>query len=412
MGVDIVNEKGNNCEMQIGNRGRIDYIDGIRGMSSILVILCHLACVFIPGLYFVEHIHNGFEHIWINSPLNVLTNGNMPVQSFFVLSGFLIARKMYQPSRKMISPLREYRKLLRVVIPGILFAVILMAFGLMFHIKAAEYNSTLSFVNDYNNFKPTFLSVVKDVFFSTFVDKSIYVGPFWTIKYEFLGALLITALSYYAAANTKSKLFYIIIGVALLFINPYLVSFVIGAFVFDCLFKENDETILGKIVRFLLSKKALVFFLFVIGIYLLCVNNYLSNIWKPFKLLKKLNITSEIVAAMGVGTCLLCIEKTKAIKKLLSICPLKFLGSISAYTYAFHWPIILSLGCGMYLLLKGFLPYYYCVLVISLSVIIVTIILAYLYTKLLPKILLLEKRIGDIVAEKLLKKNHQGENNK
>lgn len=399
----------NKCKKSLQS-GRIDYIDGIRGISSILVIFCHLACVFIPGLYFVENIRNGFERLWINSPLNVLTNGNTPVQCFFVMSGFLIARKMYQPSKKMNSPLREYRKLLRVVIPGILFAFVLMVSGLMFHIKAANHNSIMSFVNDYNNFNPTFLNVVKDIFFSTFVDKSIYVGPFWTIKYEFLGALLITAISYYAAANKHSKSFYILFGIGLLFINPYLVSFVIGAFVFDCLYKENDETLLGKAVGFLLSKKALVIVLFVIGLYLLCVNNYLSKIWKPFKLLQILKFTPEIVAAMGVGTCLLCIEKTKVIKKFLSIRPLKFLGSISAYTYAFHWPIILSLGCGMYLLLENLLPYYYCVLIISLSVIIVTIILSYLFTKLLPKILVFEKKIGEKVAGRFKKNNSQGDN--
>ena len=386
---------------------RIGYIDGIRGISSILVILCHLACVFIPGLYFVENIHNGFEKIWINSPLNVLTNGTMAVQSFFVLSGFLIARKMYQSNRRFSSPLREYRNLLRVVIPGIMFSAALMLFGLMFHLQAAEHNSTLAFVNHYNNFQPTLLSIFKDIFYSSFVDKSIYNGPFWTIKHEFLGALLITAISFYLASSKYSKLYYIILGIILLFVTPYLVSFVIGAFVLDSIHKENDDdTLIGKALRWLLSKKVLVGILFVIGLYLLCANNYLSNIWKPFKLLKFLNITSEVVVASGLGLCLLCIEKTQIVKKVLSIRPLLFLGKISAYTYAFHWPVILSLGCGMYLLLENSLPYYYCVLIISAAVITATILLAFMFTRVLPKILLAESRIKDTIMKLCNKKRN------
>ena len=203
-------------------------------------------------------------------------------------------------------------------------------------------------------------------------------------------------------------MYYFILGIVLLFVNPYLVSFVIGAFIFDCIFKENDDhTVFGRIISFVLKKRICIFFVLIVGIYLLCTNNYLSGIWKPIKILKFLNVTPEVSVALGWGLCLLCIDKINLIKKLFAIRPLIFLGKISAYTYAFHWPIILSLGCGMYLILDDMLPYYYCVLLISITVIIVTIIFSFLFVKLLPKVLRLEEKIKDALIKRIPNRKKQ-----
>ena len=192
--------------------GRIGYLDSIRGLASVLVIWCHLACVFIPGLYFFEKANTTFEKIWLLTPLNVLTNGDAAVQCFFVLSGYLITRKIYLSTKAKRTPLSEYRKLLRVVIPGILFAVLLMVTGLMFHLQAADKNPLLDFVKDYNNFTPTLKSVIYDIFGRSFIYKSIYNGPFWTIKYEFFGAMIVTLCALYCADKKSSKYIYIFLG--------------------------------------------------------------------------------------------------------------------------------------------------------------------------------------------------------
>ena len=66
-----MNEKIHNLDKKTG---RIVYLDGFRGISSVLVILCHLSCVFLPGLYFLEKADSQFEVLWLNTPLNVITN--------------------------------------------------------------------------------------------------------------------------------------------------------------------------------------------------------------------------------------------------------------------------------------------------------------------------------------------------
>ena len=356
------------------SHNRIEHIDGIRGIASIFVILCHLSCVFLPELYFLDKAHSKFDYFWLNTPLNVITNGNTAVHCFFVLSGFLITKKIYQNS-KVNSPIKEYIKFVRLIAPAILFSALLMVLGLMWHLQAATVNPTLNFVNSFNNFTPTPSSILKDILFNTFAKGSMYVGPFWTIRFEFYGTILISAISFYAYSNQKiSKIIYITSGFIFCFISPNIVSFIIGAFVFDCSYqKDTDISILDKITNFIIQKKIIISFLFFIGLYFACTNLTLSGLWSP---LKYIQIEESIFRALGIGICVLYIENSLTLRKLLSIKLLSWLGRISAYTYAFHWPITLSVGCGSYLFFIKYMTHHLSALVSSLFVILVTLLVA------------------------------------
>ena len=192
---------------------RLSYIDGIRGIAAVLVFFHHFACVFLPGLVFYDMANPLFETMWLNSPLNVLTNGNSSVQCFFVLSGFLIARNIYLKGEAALkSPVKTYGKFLRLVAPSVIFSAVLMCLGLMQHLDALKINEGLAYVNDFNNFSPSVLSIVKEIFFGVFISGSRYNSPLWTIRYEFFGSLLVMAISCYLSNLKKTrKTAYIII---------------------------------------------------------------------------------------------------------------------------------------------------------------------------------------------------------
>ncbi len=381
---------------------RLDYLDGLRGIASVFVILCHLAAIFLSSYHTYQPDASALSRFFMNSPLNILTNGSTAVQCFFVLSGFLIARKMYRSQPKVshaLSPVRQYVKLVKLVFPAILFAAVLMWCGLMFHLKAAEQNPNLSFALDYNNFKPSVLNAfLLEPFYRVFVEGSRYVEPFWTIRFEFYGAILITAISYFAKDHVKiAKLTYLFCGFVFALISPHLAAFSIGALAFDCLDrKELDDSYIGKGVRWILSKKVFLILLGIFGAYLACLNQTMTGMWAPIRHLPGfISNHAGIIRALGIGLCLVCICKFVFLQKLLSIKPLKFAGKISPYTYAFHWPVTLSLGCGLYLLLaKTKLPYSVSVLFIGIAVTIATFALAFAYTKLIPLIAALEQWIG------------------
>ncbi|MBO7520326.1 MAG: acyltransferase [Clostridia bacterium] len=369
-------------------KNRLDYIDGIRGIASVLVVLCHLACVFYPSFYRLNDSPSTFERIYLLSPLNVITNGNSAVQCFFTLSGFLIARKFYLRKESAItSPLKLYVKLLKVIFPAVTLAFLLMFSGAMFHLDAARINDTLSFLNDYNNFKPTVKSLINDAFFRTYIEYSVYVGPLWTIRTEFIGSLMISAVSYYASSKRNlSKLIYIVFGIAYLFYNPIFCGFIAGAFAFDCVYNSKDNTDkTNEVFLFPFRNKIIRFSTFIVGVYLFSTGFTLDGLYKPLGFLPDvLSGNLGVIRATGCAICLLCVEFSHTAKTALSIKPIRWIGSISAYTYAFHWPIILSAGCGIYILLNKYYSYGVLFIFILLVVFVITFSLAWGYTKFNP----------------------------
>lgn len=360
-------------------KNRFYGIDGAKGIMSVLVIFCHLACVFLPSLYFIEKADT-FARIWLNTPLNILTNGNTAVHFFFISSGFLLANSIMGRD-KQFNPIKRYLRILEIVIPAVILAFILKVCGLTFHLQASSVDPDLSFVNTYLNFKPNLKSLLFDLFYTTFTIGSNYVGPLWTIKYEFLGSILIAGICSILKLNRKNtKLFLIFFGLILFVLEQYnYLGFVFGAFVFDCYDRRcNDNTFLGKIIDFILENRILKCLVLIVGIYLACTNISLTGIWG---LLSTLHMSGDFARCAGLFLVLLVAFRSTCISRFFSLRPFVFLGKISEYIYAFHWTIILSLGCFIYLKLYNVINQYLLLVVVSIASITITILLSYLYVK-------------------------------
>lgn len=375
------------------DKDRLPYIEGIRGIACLLVVFCHLSCVFLPNYYNISETSNTFEKIWIYSPLNVFNNGNFSVQCFFVLSGYLITRKIYKQRCGtkfiVISPFKTYRKLLHIVFPAILFSWFLMEAGLMKHMDALKVNDNLAFVKGYNDFNSSPFNCLYDIFVRTFIQSSDYVGPLWTIKLELQGTVLISLLAYYLSSIVKHrKEMYLVYFAFAAAFCPSLIAFLFGSFAFECESNlDNDYSCVGKTISFILNK--LKYFTIVLGIYLASTNHYFVGLYYPLGVKKV--VPAFVFRACGISIIIYYIQKSLVLQKALSAKPLRFLGKLSAYIYAFHWPIILSFGCGMYILLKD-ISYSIALLVIFISVVIMTVLLSFLYCCILPYIIEMEKK--------------------
>lgn|GEM_PF-4202091 len=343
--------------------------------------------MFIPGLYFISKCDTAFERIWLYSPLNAITNGNGCVQYFFVVSGFLITMYVYKNNelkRELPQILGKYLKYLKIVVPAILFAFILMKCGLMFHLKAAEINSELAFVKDYNNFNPNVFNLFSDAFIMTFIKGSSYVGPLWTIRYELLGSILISMIANYTyQCRQNSHLIYVFTAILIVPVCQNLCAFIFGAFVYDLYCRlDTDNTRFIKVIKALTNSKAIKAAALVIGLYLACINGSFSGMWawmaNPFG-------GDTVIRAAGVTIILYIVITSTTLKKIFSLKFFVWLGNLSAYIYIFHWPVILSLGCFMYVALYKYIEYYRLVALISVSCILATITISRLYLLLLPK---------------------------
>ena len=365
------------------------WVDGLKGIFSILVVFCHLSCVFSPGLYFLSKAETNFEKIWLNTPLNIITNGNTAVQFFFVASGLLIARSTYYKvvSNKDAKPLeKKVLALFKITTPAITFSWVLMCFHLMFQQEALMLNPNLSFLESYNSFEPSVIKCLFEIFLGVFVKGSDFVGPLWTIRIELLGTLITSSITYYVYKNKHKGLYtYAFMSVVLLFVNENLCAFMFGAMVWDTIVnKKRKPDIISKIVRCIENFKVIKYFFTFFGLYLACCNMHLTGVYAPFLYVFPVG---SVIRSAGISLCVLIIFLSPMIQSFFSKKQLVSLGKISAYVYAFHWPIILSLGCGMFVSLSNRVNYTICVILISISCLTVSILLAFCYKMLQDRVL-------------------------
>lgn len=381
---------------------RIGYIDGMKGIGAVLVVLCHLACAFVPALYY-PYLNSNFETIWHGTPLNVLTNGNAAVQMFFLLSGYMITKKNYVRMKGNFDGgirliLHRIKTLLKITIPAITLSFILMNLGLYFHLETLELSKIFKFLKDFCDFVPTFKNFIID-HLMVLISGSAYVGPLWTMRYELLGSVCVLITNTYAFSYTQAmyrKWVYFLVALLFMHIDPNLVAFFIGAFVWELLhtLEENDK--FNNCIRKLVNSRLGRILLSLIGIY--CASIPMEGYYGIYLPLGRIDGIMEIIPSVairsfGLGIVLLVILKTVSLQKLLSIRPLQFLGKYSAYIYAFHWQIILSAGCFICVSLYNKISFSLLIVIISISCIILTVISAVLYVK-----------IYDIIKERVLKK--------
>lgn len=339
---------------------KLKYLDGVRGLMALIVMLDHFTCVYYPQmqkLSWAEEFAPGSRlSIFASSPLALLVSGDMAVQYFFILCGFLTALSIFRREDLDIARVaaRRYLRLMPVVMGATVFTFLLMQLGLMFHLTAAAQVCNTRFFTNYCNFTPTVKNLLENSFLQPFFWDSDYVGPFWTIRYEFLGYLLCVVVCWLFKGRPWRRLGYVL---ALLILRRNglgnycaLMLGVILADLYAC--PEKDATPLARFYTSLIRKPLILAAAFTLGLGLASVPMEKSGIY----LLLPPN-TGSTYHFIGVAMCMWALLNWPGAQAVLETKPLQWLGKLSFCTYAFHWPLMLSLEAGVFLLLRRVLPY-------------------------------------------------------
>lgn len=231
---------------------RIDWIDGIKGISSVWVVLFHYLLAFKPDGFIgwhcipaeAEKTSYYFEHF----PYSLLTNGPFVLYTFFALIAFIPAYK-YFCDRDKSSIQRQakvrYFRLAPTTLSLCLLSVLFSALGLYTAATAgAELgNPWLEHVVP----EMTLLGGIYEGLFGAFMNGTQYLLVLWCMNYIFLG-------SYFAYAvillfgDIKNKL-PVYIGLLILgFFVPWTVAFTSGIAAADLLSskkKWRGEGVIG-----------------------------------------------------------------------------------------------------------------------------------------------------------------------
>ena len=206
------------------DKGRVVFLDGIRGWASVMVMLGHLV------LWFLGNNVPGMKG-WF---FGFATDGNLAIFIFFVLSGFALSTGYVQTGKMSVITSQALRRHLRLGIP-ILFSS-LLAYALMklgwFYNGVAGVVAQNGWMAKFYAFEPSLFDTVKFSLYDVFVHYDARVSlnaPLWTMSIEFWGSLIVFSICA-MVMRLRSRLFILVAIIAYLCINKSLwyVPFVCG----------------------------------------------------------------------------------------------------------------------------------------------------------------------------------------
>ena len=105
---------------------RVGWMDGLRGVAAVQVVLLHYASAFMPsiGLFNPKLIKYGWSILFINTPLSYLFDGYSAVSLFFILSGVALTYSFSMQPYALASG--AGRRVVRLGVPMV-FSIVLAA---------------------------------------------------------------------------------------------------------------------------------------------------------------------------------------------------------------------------------------------------------------------------------------------
>lgn len=222
---------------------RVNFLDGIRGWASLVVLIGHLMYVAIlttPILEFNKerlltdissYDFLGFVSFFI---VRFLTDGHLAVLIFFVLSGYALSLSHLNFKKRDI-PLATASRYFRLMIP-VLFTTfviyLLLKLNLFFNLDVLIPEGTSGLLHTIYTFDANIFNFFKFSLFDVWTnhkDISSYNIVLWTMKVELIGSLLIYGYLFIFRRSENPRWFIATIVTAILFIiRPFYAAFMMG----------------------------------------------------------------------------------------------------------------------------------------------------------------------------------------
>lgn len=152
------------------NSPRLAFLEGLRGVAALIVLIHHLFLAFWPTTYFGTHetAHHKLD-IWLykySALVGFLHTGTFSVALFFVLSGYVLTFRYSSAKDTELIESLAIKRYFRLAIPAlgsILIAYFLMKLGLMYNQEAVSLTQSV-WLGWFYNFSPTFFGALYEGF--------------------------------------------------------------------------------------------------------------------------------------------------------------------------------------------------------------------------------------------------------
>jgi peptidoglycan/LPS O-acetylase OafA/YrhL len=345
---------------------RIGYLESIRGLAALQVLLLHFLAALAPALVFSLPAAAPIAGAIHLSPLYFLYDGYSAVYIFFALSGYVLTRSF---ERNLARPLLQVLgRIVRLGLPAIAAVLVSAAVMLTFgkpNIAAGELSGSAWFVGQWNA-QLSLASLVKDGVLNALflgyrglpgaaflgpwqqpVEQSL-VAPLWTLSIEFYGSVTVLLLCLCARRSRLLWCAAMLLGATFTIRSAY-ICFFLGHFLAAFACAERPVP----------ASRLLPAFSVAAGIFV-CV---LAEIWQP-EWLKALCKSPTYLLfpgqfapmqqkAFGAMLVLVGLIHLGAARGLLSTPWLVARSKLSFPLYLIHWPILFGPVAALFLLLSG-----------------------------------------------------------
>ncbi len=344
---------GERGEPAAAGSGKLAELDGLRGVAALVVVIWHFIYAFMPRRIGIVPSFDPASGL-VGSPVFALLDGPGAVMLFFVLSGYVLPLGYFRSGRievVMRAVAKRWFRLAGLTLLAAVASYLLFRFGLYYYREAAaltQSNWLGSFGGGDTNgaLRPSLAGAVLEGSVFAFVDKTDAYNPvFWTMRDEMFGSLLtfglglalvrcraLTGLALLAAAAAATQ-----------WMDPRLIAFVAGL-ALSWLNARGMLSVHRWIAPVYLAMGLLLFgYLEPRGLYGWLGFLYDGSEWRYDRIW--LHTLSGVLLILG----LLGSERAGAV---LASGAGRLLGRLSFPVYLFHFPLLCSLSCWLFLAVR------------------------------------------------------------
>lgn len=334
------------------NVTRVDFLDGIRGWASFVVLLEHILMSFLvlttPFLKYdrerlmADISSSNYLDILCGIFIKFITYGRLSVLIFFVLSGYALSvGQLNLEKRKLaLATTSRYFRLLIPILITSLIAYALLKLDLMFNLEVATTpEKSSNWLGTFYKFDASIKDVIKfsfyDVFFKYDNGKS-YNSNLWTMPIEIIGSFMIyTYLGIYRSTEKINWKVILPSSIGLFIFKPLYSCFLIGYIIAEINKKYDGDYLFG----ILKTNKIEIFFLLIFFTSAILSSYFRGN---------------DYVTCLFASFIVISVSFSKNLKSFFSNGLSSYLGRISFPLYLIQIPIICSLSSFLYLKLPAF----------------------------------------------------------
>lgn len=334
---------------------KIAYLDGLRGMAALNVLLSHFVVAFYPAFYSANmaEAHFAWVDVWsAGSLFSVVYSAFWGVPVLFILSGYVLSFRFFQQRKTAFVTANAYRRYFRLAIPvlvSVLLSWVFLQSGFYYNALAAVPAHSEWFMGQVFQAPVTLWAAMRQGLWECFYPGgNVNMNPvLWTMNYELIGSFIV--FSFLAIFGRSSRRWFVYTALLFVFCRSYFWAFVLGMLLSDMRYSDWGGT--GR--AFLRQHRCFLWGGIGIGIMLLSYfgdGRNAASFILPGDALRAGGLEpGALYHVLGAGFTFLAVLYEPFLQRVLSCRGLVFLGRIAFSMYLTHFLWIASLGCFLFL---------------------------------------------------------------